>query len=412
MFIKTLTVGKLNSYIKKIMDSDFILKNIYVKGEISNLKIHSSGHIYFSLKDSEGKISCVMFKDSAEGLTFQPENGMKVLATGRVSVYIKDGNYQLYCSEMQIEGLGELHIAFENLKKKLYEKGMFEEDNKKPLPKYPKKIGVITSPTGAAVRDIINVCKRRNTKMDILIYPTLVQGDAASLGIINALKYLDEREDIEAIIIARGGGLLEELWAFNDEKLAEAVYKCKTPVVSGVGHETDFTIIDFVSDRRAPTPSAAAEILVPKLEDMVKEISYYGEYLFSYMEKFIDISYNKINSLRSVLEVNSPLNRIVNEYRILDNYKNTMESIIKNRLYEEKSKLNEYKIILESNNPLNSLSKGFSIIYDDKYNIIKTKEDIIKNDIINIRLRNGEVRLKIQVLEEEQWLKKYPMKRC
>ncbi|WP_138204482.1 exodeoxyribonuclease VII large subunit [Haloimpatiens lingqiaonensis] len=400
MFIKTLTVGKLNSYIKKIMDSDFILKNIYVKGEISNLKIHSSGHIYFSLKDSEGKISCVMFKDSAEGLTFQPENGMKVLATGRVSVYIKDGNYQLYCSEMQIEGLGELHIAFENLKKKLYEKGMFEEDNKKPLPKYPKKIGVITSPTGAAVRDIINVCKRRNTKMDILIYPTLVQGDAASLGIINALKYLDEREDIEAIIIARGGGSLEELWAFNDEKLAEAVYKCKTPVVSGVGHETDFTIIDFVSDRRAPTPSAAAEILVPKLEDMVKEISYYGEYLFSYMEKFIDISYNKINSLRSVLEVNSPLNRIVNEYRILDNYKNTMESIIKNRLYEEKSKLNEYKIILESNNPLNSLSKGFSIIYDDKYNIIKTKEDIIKNDIINIRLRNGEVRLKIQVLEE------------
>lgn len=400
MFIKTLTVGKLNNYIKKIMDNDFILKNIYVKGEISNLKLHSSGHIYFSLKDSEGKINCIMFRDAAEKLNFQPENGMKVLATGRVSVYIKEGNYQLYCSEMQIEGLGELYIAFENLKKKLYEKGLFEDENKKPLPKYPKKIGIITSPTGAAVRDIINVCKRRNSKIEILIYPTLVQGNAASVEIINALKYLDERKDIEGIIIARGGGALEELWAFNDENLANAVYNCKTPVVSGVGHETDFTIVDFVSDRRAPTPSAAAEILVPKLEDMHKEICDYGQYLFSYMERFIDISYNKISSLKSMLELNSPLNDIVNGYRVLDNYKNNLQGIIKNKIYLEKDKLNEYKITLEGNNPLNSLRKGFSIIYDEDYNIIKTKEDIINRDIVNVRLKNGEVKLKIQVLEE------------
>lgn len=400
MFIKTLTVGKLNNYIKKIMDNDFILKNIYVKGEISNLKLHSSGHIYFSLKDSDGKISCIMFRDAAENLSFQPENGMKVLATGRVSVYIKEGNYQLYCSEMQIEGVGELHIAFENLKKKLYEKGLFEDEHKKSLPKYPKKIGVITSATGAAVRDIINVCKRRNPKIEILIYPTLVQGDTASVEIINALKYLDKKEDIEGIIVARGGGALEELWAFNDENLANAIYKCKTPVVSGVGHETDFTIVDFVSDRRAPTPSAAAEIMIPKLEDMYKEVYDYGQYLYSYMERFMDLSYNKINSLKSKLELNSPLNDIVNGYRVLDNYKNSLESIIKNKIYLEKDKLNEYKIVLEGNNPLNSLEKGFSIIYDEDYNIIKTKEEIVDSDIVRVRLKNGEVKLKIQVLEE------------
>ncbi|WP_102400855.1 exodeoxyribonuclease VII large subunit [Haloimpatiens massiliensis] len=400
MFIKTLTVGKLNNYIKKIMDNDFILKNIYVKGEISNLKLHSSGHIYFSLKDSDGKISCIMFRDAAKNLSFQPENGMKVLATGRVSVYIKEGNYQLYCSEMQIEGVGELHIAFENLKKKLYEKGLFEDEHKKSLPKYPKKIGVITSATGAAVRDIINVCKRRNPKIEILIYPTLVQGDTASVEIINALKYLDKKEDIEGIIVARGGGALEELWAFNDENLANAIYKCKTPVVSGVGHETDFTIVDFVSDRRAPTPSAAAEIMIPKLEDMYKEVYDYGQYLYSYMERFMDLSYNKINSLKSKLELNSPLNDIVNGYRVLDNYKNSLESIIKNKIYLEKDKLNEYKIVLEGNNPLNSLEKGFSIIYDEDYNIIKTKEEIVDSDIVRVRLKNGEVKLKIQVLEE------------
>lgn len=400
MYIKTLTVGKLNNYIKKIMDNDFILRNIYVKGEISNFKLHSSGHAYFSLKDSEGKINCIMFKEDVNNLEFEPENGMEVIVTGRVSTYIKEGNYQLYCTKIKIEGLGNLHKAFEQLKKSLYEQGFFKEEHKKPLPKYPKKIGVITSPTGAAIRDIINVSKRRNPKIELLIYPTLVQGESASYKIIEGLNYLDHIDDVDAIIIARGGGSLEELWAFNHEELAKAIYKCKKPVVTGVGHETDFTIVDFVSDRRAPTPSAAAEILVPKLEDLNAEINQLKNLISGYMENFIEKAYNKVDILKNNLKVNSPLNNIINGYRVLDNYKNTLENTMDSMISIQKDKIERYRLILEGNNPLNYLNKGFSIVYDEDNNVIRTLENIKNKEMINIRLKDGQVKLRIEVLEE------------
>lgn len=275
MHIKTLTVSQLNRYVKNTLDADFILNNASVKGEISNLKIHSSGHIYFSLKDGGSKINCVMFKSYAYKLKFVPENGMDIVVEGNVSVYEKEGSYQLYCKAMKREGIGDLYIAFEELKEKLKKEGLFDDAHKKEIPRFPKKVGVITSPTGAALRDIINVTKRRNKGIELLIYPALVQGIDASKTIIEGIKILNKVEDVDIIILARGGGSIEELWAFNNEELAYEIYSSKKPIITGVGHETDFTIVDFVSDRRAPTPSAAAEIAVFDREALIKEILNY-----------------------------------------------------------------------------------------------------------------------------------------
>lgn len=273
MHVKTLTVSQLNRYVKNTLDADFILNNASVKGEISNLKIHSSGHIYFSLKDEGSKINCVMFKSYAYKLNFNLENGMNIIAHGNVSVYGKEGSYQLYVKEMKREGIGDLYIAFEKLKEKLKNEGLFDESNKKEIPRFCKKIGgVITSPTGAALRDIINVTKRRNKGIELLIYPALVQGTDASKTLVDGIKTLNKVEDVDIIILARGGGSIEELWAFNNEDLAYTIYNSKKPIITGVGHETDFTIVDFVSDRRAPTPSAAAEIAAFDREVLMKEI--------------------------------------------------------------------------------------------------------------------------------------------
>lgn len=400
MYIKTLTVGKLNNYIKKIMDNDFILRNIYVKGEISNLKLHSSGHIYFTLKDPLGKINCVMFKDDAENLKFVPEDGMEVLVTGRVSVYIKGGNYQIYCSEMEISGVGKLYIEFENLKNKLYEEGLFDEKHKKSLPKYPQKIGVVTSPTGAAIRDIINVCKRRNPSIEIVIYPSLVQGENASLNIIKGLDYLDNIKDIDAIILARGGGSLEELWEFNNEEVAREIHKCKKPIVTGVGHETDFTIVDFVSDMRAPTPSAAAEVLVPDIYELNNFIEKIKDNIYENTINIINNKKNQLENFNKVLMLNSPLNNIINLYAILDNYKNSLNNSIKRILNSKQQKLEKLNLLICGNNPIKFLNKGFSIVYDDNYNVISSIQDIKKEDIINIKFKDGEAKLKIQILED------------
>ncbi len=258
MYIKTLSVSSLNSYVKKMIDADFILNNLNIKGEISNFKMHSSGHLYFSLKDENSKINCIMFKTYANNLNFKPKDGESVIIKGKVSVYEKDGAYQLYCYEMKQEGIGELYLAFQDLKNKLEKQGLFELKHKRPIPRFPKRIGIITSPTGAAVRDIIHVSRRRNKSIELLLYPALVQGENASEDIIRGLDLLNKIENIDVIILARGGGSIEELWAFNNEKLANAIFNSKKPVITGVGHETDFTIADFVSDMRAPTPSAAA----------------------------------------------------------------------------------------------------------------------------------------------------------
>lgn len=398
MYIKVLSVSELNNYIKRVVDSDYILSNAQVKGEISNFKFHSSGHVYFSLKDEGGKINCIMFRSNAEKLKFIPENGMKVNVKGRVSVYVKDGAYQLYCTEITPEGRGELYEAFEKLKEKLLNEGMFSEEHKRNIPKYPKMIGVITSPTGAAIRDIINVATRRNKSVDMIICPTLVQGVNAPGELIKALDYLNNREDIDTIILARGGGSIEELWAFNDEKLAYAVYNSKKPVVTGVGHETDFTIVDFVSDRRAPTPSAAAEIAVPNINEEMNSFVSLKRALDTSIKTYIQNKCNQLEIAKRMLEKNSPEILIVNGYSSIDNFKYVLDMRIANKIKIEKEKILRYNSILKSNNPINILNKGYSIISDEIGNNISNVDKLKEQDKVHITFKDGKVNAKIDIL--------------
>ena len=272
---KPLTVSELNQYVKKIFDNDHTLSAISVRGEISNFVNHRSGHLYFSLKDAEGQIRAVMFRSSVARLKFIPENGMKVVVHGSVTVYQREGSYQLYVNSMEPDGIGGLYLAYEQLKERLYNEGLFDESHKKELPPLPLRIGVITSPTGAAVQDIINVTKRRFPIAKLYLYPSLVQGDGAEENLIKALDYYESSNLVDVIIIGRGGGSIEDLWAFNSERLARRIYSMQTPIISAVGHETDFTICDFVSDMRAPTPSAAAELSVPDMRELKIQIDNY-----------------------------------------------------------------------------------------------------------------------------------------
>lgn len=397
MYIKILTVTALNNYIKKVVDNDFILNNANIKGEISNLKLHSSGHIYFSLKDDSGRINCIMFKNNAVNLKFTPENGMNVVVAGKVSVYVKDGAYQLYCNEMKLDGVGELFVAFEKMKNKLQVAGMFEDEHKKAIPKFPRRIGVITSPTGAAVRDIINVSTRRNENVNILIYPALVQGINASKDIIKGIEKFNKIEDVDVIILARGGGSLEELWAFNEEALAYAVFNSKKPIITGVGHETDFTIVDFVSDRRAPTPSAAAEIAVESLEDINYKIKGKKELLNSGINYLINVKYKQIDILKKSIEVNNPRIKIVNEYNRIDTIQKNLYSKIVNKTALEKEKLTNMNSLLEAHNPLNVLKKGYSIIQDENNKIIKDVKTLKNSNRVKIILKDGKITASIKV---------------
>jgi exodeoxyribonuclease VII large subunit len=391
MYIKVLTVSGLNNYIKKVMDNDFILSNIHVRGEISNLKIHNSGHMYFSLKDEYGKISAVMFKGDAESLQFVPENGMNVEVIGRVSLYLKEGSYQLYCSKMTQIGIGELFTAFIKLKEKLEKEGLFREELKKQIPLFPRRIGVITSSTGAAIRDIINVAKRRNKNSNLLIYSSLVQGKGASEEIIRGIKYLNSIEDVDVIIVARGGGSIEELWSFNDEELAYAVYNSKKPIISGVGHETDFTIIDFVSDRRAPTPSAAAEIAVPSLSDFNERIKTLETRLYNVIDRKMQSRKNTLDRFRSRLDLNNPVNYIVNGYNFIDNLKNRLNHSMEMALGIKMEQLKKVNALLSAHNPLNVLNKGYSVIQDEKNTVISSINVLKQKERIFITVKDGKV---------------------
>jgi exodeoxyribonuclease VII large subunit len=389
MYVKTLTVSELSTYIKKIIDSDFILSNTNVKGEISNFKIHSSGHVYFSLKDDFGKINCIMFKSKFENIKFLPENGMGVVIKGKVSVYQKDGSYQLYCDDIELEGAGKLSAAFEKLKKKLEEKGLFDASCKKPIPKHSRRIGVVTSPTGAAIRDIINVSKRRNNKVNILIYPSLVQGPNAPADIIKGIEYLNTVKDVDVILIARGGGSIEELWSFNDEALAKAIFKSKKPIVTAVGHETDFTMVDYVSDLRAPTPSAGAELLTLDLDEANSKINNYREDLRKVVKNHINNERNKLFTYKKSLDYNSPVAFITNAYNHLDKLNEILNVRIKNKVQFEEQKLSKISALLNAHNPLNVLNRGYAIIEDEDNNLIVNIDELSKRDIVKIKLKDG-----------------------
>ncbi len=371
MDFKALKVSEVNNYIKRVLQNDMILSNISVEGEISNFKHHYSGHMYFSLKDEKSRIKAIMFKGDNQALDFVPEEGKKVQATGYISVYEKDGEYQLYVRYMKEAGLGDLYLAFEKLKKKLDEEGLFSPDYKKDIPFMPKKIGVVTSSTGAAIRDIITVIKRRFPPCHILIYPSLVQGENAPKEIIRGLKYLDQREDVDLIITGRGGGSMEELFAFNDEELARTIFAMTTPVISAVGHEIDFTICDFVADLRAATTSAAAELSVPNGLDLKRELD-------SKIRQ-----YNPLYNLR---------------YK-----KQDLDSLLRDLDYSFREKINIYKndLIkikgsLDLKNPKLGLDKGLGLILDEKGQRVRSIDQVSLGDKISIVLKDGSIYSKVE----------------
>ncbi|MBP2023603.1 exodeoxyribonuclease VII large subunit [Clostridium punense] len=401
MYAKILTVTAVNNYIKKIIDNDFILNNSNVKGELSNVKIHSSGHIYFSLKDGFSKINCVMFRSNAANLNFIPKEGMNVVVSGNISVYEKEGSYQLYCSSMQLEGEGELFIAFQKLKLTLENEGLFDVSRKKPLPLFPRRIGVITSPTGAAIRDIINVARRRNKKCDILIYPALVQGVAAIDDIVKGIDILNKTEEVDVIILARGGGSIEELWAFNEEKVARAIAKSKKPIVTGIGHDTDFTIADFVSDKRGATPSQAAEIVVGNYEEIKYKLNSYKHRLQGSIDKNLQRDYTELSIALRTIKLYSPYNYVVNQYNKLESLKNNLEFNMKISINNKNNKLTNIESTLKSYNPLSILNKGYSIIQDRDKKTISSLENLKDNSKVIVRLKDGDALFNINYAEEQ-----------
>ncbi|AIS52381.1 exodeoxyribonuclease 7 large subunit [Thermoanaerobacter kivui] len=391
MQLKALEVREITEYIKKMMDNDIILRNVRVRGEISNLKYHSTG-IYFTLKDEVSSLKCVMFNDYRKLLNFTLEDGMSVMVTGKITVYEKNGTYQLYAQSVQSDGVGALYLAFNKLKEKLQKEGLFDSDKKKPIPKNPKKIAVVTSPTGAVIRDIITISKRRNPTVDILVVPVLVQGSSAADEICQALEILNKRSDVDVIILARGGGSLEEIWPFNEEKVARCIHASKIPVVSAVGHETDFTISDFVSDLRAPTPSAAAEIVVPDIKVYQREIFLLKTKLIALMIGELKRKRKDIEGLKKVLYLNSPIKKSEILRHKIDNLKT---SLYKEMLSIYNRKKNEFYILIEKLNslsPLNVLTRGYTIVLDSQERVISTVKAINPQEEIKIMFKDGEAK--------------------
>lgn len=392
---KPLKVSEVNQYIRRVLAGDWLLSNIKVEGEISNFKHHYSGHMYFSLKDDRGKIKCVMFKNYNEQAEFELKDGVKVLVTGYISIYEKEGNYQLYVKRIEESGDGELFAAFQKLKRKLEEEGLFDFSNKKELPFLPKKIGVVTSSTGAAIRDIITVIKRRYPISDILIYPALVQGRQAPETICEGLRYLDDIEDIDVIITGRGGGSIEELFAFNNESVARTIYNMKKPVVSAVGHETDFTIADFVADLRAPTPSAAAEMVTPELEKLTMDLNEKFNRLIKSLNHIINDSNIKLNYIYNNLSFHNPINQLKEKAQEQDVLLRNLIDLMKTKIKSNKIKIDNILNGLDYLNPISSLNRGYGIISDLDGNIITKVDDLSVNEELNILIKDGIIKVKV-----------------
>jgi exodeoxyribonuclease VII large subunit len=409
MRIKSLTVSELNKYIKKLLSSDPILNHIHLKGEISNFKAHGSGHFYLSLKDEKSKINCVMFKGNNQRIQFIPENGMKILVKGYVSSYERDGQYQLYIEEMEPDGIGALYLAFEQLKKKLEEMGLFDPAKKQKIPFLAKKIAVVTSPTGAAIRDIISVIKRRNPYVELTIYPVLVQGENAAPDISKAIDEINKhRKDLDLIIMGRGGGSIEELWAFNEEIVAQSIYSSKIPIISAVGHETDYTISDFVADLRAPTPSAAAELAVPRILDIEYTLNTYYDKMNDSLSQILK---DKRNTLLKVDEIKLKSylqNRINEERQTTDLLQKDLTNHCRIQLETSKGRLVRSIAKLEGINPLSTILRGYAIVFDKEHKkTISTIEKVKEGDNINIMLINGVVSCIVTKKEKEEHFLEY-----
>lgn len=384
------TVSQINSYIKNMFSQDFLLQSLSVKGEISNCKYHSSGHIYFTLKDMKGTISCVMFAGNRSGLAFRLVEGMQVIVRGTVDVYERDGKYQLYAKSIEQDGAGALYERFEKLKKDLEERGMFAQEYKKPIPGYVRTIGVVTAPTGAAVRDIINIATRRNPYVQIILYPAIVQGDAAPASIVNGIHALEEKQ-VDVIIVGRGGGSIEDLWAFNEECVAQAVFDCSVPVISAVGHETDTTIIDYVADLRAPTPSAAAELAVYDVMLTLQKIRE-GEALLNRLIRN-KIEWNKIRlqAFQAKIQMNSPLGKVREKKTWLLNLEDKLTGAMNGQITEKRHKLAIYIEKLKGLSPLDKLNQGFSYVSDENGRTVTDVMQVNIGDNLQIYVKNGKL---------------------
>ena len=412
-----LKISDLNNYIKGLLDKDIFLNKVYLKGEISNFKNHTRGHLYFTLKDDTSRISAVMFQSSALKLTFEPEDGMNVLVEGRISAYPAQGSYQIYIDKMEPDGLGALYIEYEKLKKKLAEKGYFQDSHKVPIPKFPKRIGVITASTGAAVKDIMSTIRRRFPMTEAILFPCLVQGKDAAPDIVRQIKRAD-LYGVDTIICGRGGGSIEDLWAFNEEIVADAIYNCNTPIISAVGHEIDWTIADFVADLRAPTPTGAAEMAVPTISDVTTLINNYKIRLNKNIKNMVNTKFIKLRSLRQSFILKYPMAMHEIKEQKLDNLiellnKNMLNNIqnkeirlnkvklsyvIKNPNMLIENKKNKYEMLLNTLklvNPLGILEKGYSLVkVDDK--IVKSTKDIKINDTLDIKLHEGNIKAQVK----------------
>ena len=416
MDIKYVTISDLTRYIKAKFDIDSHLQRVYIKGEISNFKHHTRGHLYFTLKDENARILAVMFAMNAKNLPFEPQDGMKVLVSGRISVYEATGNYQIYVDDMQEDGVGNLYLEFEKLKKKLKEKGMFDVSHKKPIPKYPKKIGIITAPTGAAIRDILSTIKRRYPICETILFPALVQGENAKESIVKQLTIAQDY-DLDVIICGRGGGSIEDLWAFNEEIVANAIYESKIPIISAVGHEVDFTIADFVADLRAPTPTGAAEMAVPNMHDLLNFINQFKIRVNESIKTIIHKKNLKLNALKESYVLKNPLMLYEVKEQKLDSLIDRLNKYINNKIENSRlkynniiksnilnnpdvlfiKKQNDYNLLLnkiELLNPLKLLEKGYSVA-KIKDKVIKDIKDVKVNDEIDIYLANGVIKTSV-----------------
>ena len=384
------TVGQVNAYIKNMFAQDFMLRGICVKGEVSNCKYHSSGHIYFTIKDEKAAMSAVMFAGNRRGLTFPMQEGDKVLVTGSIEVYERDGRYQIYAKEIQKDGEGSLFLKFEALKRELSEMGMFAPEYKQPIPKYIKTLGIVTAPTGAAVQDIRNIAGRRNPYVQLILYPALVQGEGAAESIVNGIRCLDDM-GLDVLIVGRGGGSIEDLWAFNEEIVARAIFECRTPVISAVGHETDTTIADFVADLRAPTPSAAAELAVFQFSDFMAELGQFHRQFLSVMEWKIETAKNRSRQIGQSLLMKSPQNQLNEKRQYLLSIEEKLEQLIQNKIMQKKYRLGIFAERLDGVSPAKKLSQGMAFVTDISGKRLSRVSGISAGDEIKVRFADGTV---------------------
>ena len=394
------SVGQVNRYVKNMFTQDFFLQKVYVKGEVSNCKYHTSGHIYFSLKDETGTISCVMFAGQRRGLGFSMKDGDKVVAGGTVDVYERDGRYQLYAKEITLEGAGALYERFLALKQELEEMGMFAQEYKQPIPPFVRKLGVVTAPTGAAVQDIRNVSLRRNPYLQIILYPALVQGEGAAESVAKGIRMLDEA-GVDVIIAGRGGGSIEDLWAFNEELVARAIFECRTPVISAVGHETDFTIADFVADLRAPTPSAAAELAVYDYRSVLEAAGSLRERLHRAMWGKIELFRERLLSYQTKLSYVSPQNRLREDRQRMISLEEALEKTMDLKIKEERQRLSVYLERFSGLSPLKKLNQGYSYVADEKGKTVTSVDGIKAKDRLFISVTDGTIETEVSSIRKE-----------